>query len=143
MLLPVPVKPLEAAEATPVSEDVWHGKGTILLVDDEKDSLFMAKRVLEGAGYRVLTAEDGAEAIEVFREKAGSISAVIMDVIMPHVRGDEAAKEIRTIRESINILLLSGYHEIGLTELSGGPGKTAIMEKPYKIAKLLGVVLPL
>ena len=140
VLLPVPVKPVEAAEAKPVSEDIWHGKGTILLVDDEKDSLFMAKRVLEGAGYRVLTAGDGAEAIEAFRENAGSISAVIMDMIMPHVRGDEAAKEMRKIRESINILILSGYHEIGLTELTGGPGKTAILEKPYKIAKLLGVV---
>jgi CheY-like chemotaxis protein len=140
ILLPVPETALEVAASKPVSEDVWNGKGSILLVDDEKDSLLMAKKVLEGAGYSVLTAEDGAEAIKKFKENANSITAVIMDLIMPHVRGDEAAKEIRLIKNDVNILLLSGYHEIDLTEMSGGPGKTAILEKPYKITKLLGAV---
>ncbi|HLB25778.1 MAG TPA: ATP-binding protein, partial [Nitrospirota bacterium] len=137
VLLPLPAEPVEVAAAKPVSEDIWSGKGTILVVDDEKDSLLMAKTVLEGAGYSVLTAEDGSEAIEIYRKNSGTISAVIMDLIMPRVRGDEAAKKIRKIRDDINIILLSGYHEIDLTELTRGPGKTSILGKPYRITKLL------
>lgn len=140
VLLPVPEKPVEVATAKPVSEDVWNGKGSILIVDDERDSLLMAKKALEGAGYSVLTADDGFEAIRIYRKNSDSISAVILDLIMPHVRGDEAAKEIRRIRDDANILLLSGYHEIDLTELTGGQGKTGILEKPYRITKLLGAV---
>ena len=70
-------------------------KAAYSFVDDEKDSLLMAKKVLESAGYSVLTAEDGAEAIKIYRNNSDTISVVIMDLIMPHVRGDEAAKEIR------------------------------------------------
>jgi PAS domain S-box-containing protein len=140
VLLPVPENPVEAAATKTVSEDVWHGKGTILVCDDEKDSLLMAKKVLEGAGYNVLTAMDGAEAIKIFNKKKDSISAVILDLIMPHVRGDEAAKEIRKIRPDVNILLLSGYHEIDLSEIGNGQGNTATLEKPYKITKLLRAV---
>ena len=140
ILLPVPAKPVAAAAVKPVSEDVWHGKGSILIVDDEKDSLLMAKKVLESAGYSVLTAEDGAEAIKVYRNNSDTVSVVILDLVMPHVRGDEAAKEIRRIRDDVSILLLSGYHEIDLTGINNGPGKTTILEKPYKITKLLGAV---
>jgi signal transduction histidine kinase/CheY-like chemotaxis protein len=140
VLLPVPDKPLELAQSEPAAEDIHSGKGVILVVDDEMDSLLMAKKVLEGAGYSVITAVDGAEAIRLYRKKSDAISAVILDLIMPYIRGDEAAKEMRTIRGDANILLLSGYHEIDLTDLNKGPGKTATLEKPYKITKLLGAV---
>jgi two-component system, cell cycle sensor histidine kinase and response regulator CckA len=140
ILLPVPVMPVKTAASKPDAEDVWHGKGSILLVDDEKDSLLLAKKVLETAGYSVLTAGDGAEAIKTYRKNSDTISAVIMDLVMPHVRGDEAAKEMRAIKDDVNVLLLSGFHEIDLTDLKKGPGKTATLEKPYKITKLLGAV---
>ncbi len=140
VLLPVPANTVEAVTIKPVSEDIWTGKGSILVVDDDEDSLLMAKKVLESAGYNVLTAGDGTEAIKIYHKNSDSISAVILDLIMPHVRGDEAAKEIRKIRDDVNILLLSGYHEIDLTELTGGPGKTAILGKPYKVNKLLAAI---
>ena len=137
VLLPVPARPVEAAASKAWTEDIRHGKGTILVVDDEEDSRLMAKKVLEAVGYKVLTAADGAEGIEIFKKNQDSVSAVIMDLIMPHVRGDEAAKEIRNIRDDINILLLSGYHEIEMNELMEGLGRTVVLEKPYKINKLL------
>jgi PAS domain S-box-containing protein len=138
VLLPVPVMPVEAA---PVGsgrpEKIRDGKGTILVVDDEEDSRMMAKKVLETVGYKVLTAADGAEGIEVYKKNRDSVAAVIMDLVMPHVRGDEAAREMRNIREDINILLLSGYHEIEMKELMEGLGRTVVLEKPYKITRLL------
>jgi two-component system cell cycle sensor histidine kinase/response regulator CckA len=88
-------------------------------------------------GYKVLTAADGAEGIEVYKKNRDSVAAVIMDLVMPHVRGDEAAREMRNIREDINILLLSGYHEIEMKELMEGLGRTVVLEKPYKITRLL------
>ena len=137
VLLPVPATPVEAAPNKAWTEDIRDGKGTILVVDDEEDSRMMAKKVLETVGYTVLTAADGAEGIEIFKKNQDSVSAVIMDLIMPHVRGDEAAKEIRNIRDDINILLLSGYHEIEMKDLMEGLGRTVVLEKPYKINKLL------
>ncbi len=146
VLLPVSKKLMGLEKEKPVSPepepapDVRRGKCTVLVVDDEEAVLLMAKKVLERAGYKVLTAADGSEAIDIFRENHDSISAVIIDLIMPHVRGDEAMKEIRKIKNDVNILLLSGYHEIDLTGITGGPGKTAFLEKPYRIKKLLGAV---
>jgi two-component system, cell cycle sensor histidine kinase and response regulator CckA len=140
VLLPVPEKPVEVISSKPVTEEIWNGIGRILVVDDEKDSLLMAKKVLEGAGYSVMMAMDGAEAIKIYRMNSDTISAVILDLVMPHVRGDAAAKEMRKIKDDVNILLLSGYHEIDLTDINSGPGKTAILEKPYKITNLLRAV---
>ena len=137
VLLPLPAEKVEPVAVAPAPEGVWSGEGLILVVDDERPSLMMAKMVLENAGYSVLTAGDGAEAVEIFRNNAGSVSAVVMDLIMPHVRGDAAAMEMRNIRADIDILLLSGYHEIDLSGLSGGPGKTELLGKPYRITQLL------
>ncbi len=140
ILLPVTAAAVELDRAKPSTSEELGGNGTILVVDDEEGLLYMAKEVLETYGYHVLTSADGTEAVKIFSENPGSIEAVVMDLIMPHVRGDQAAREIRKLRNDVNIIFLSGYHEFALDEFSGGPGRTAFLEKPYKVAGLLGAV---
>ena len=140
VLLPVPAAIVEVVPDKPVSGGIWDCNGTILVVDDSEDSLVIAREVLGSAGYKVMTASDGPEGIELYRKNSGSISVVIMDLIMPRMRGDEAAKELRKIRGDTNILFLSGYHEVKMDDLMDGPGRTAVLEKPYRVATLLGAV---
>ncbi|HEY3347205.1 MAG TPA: PAS domain S-box protein [Nitrospirota bacterium] len=140
VLLPVSANAVKPREEKVISDDVWSGKGTILLVDDEEDVLKMTKRVLETAGYSVLTAADGLEAVEVFRENADSISVSVIDLIMPYMRGNEASLEIRKIREQASIILQSGYHDLELGDLMKGPGRTALLEKPCRPVDLLKAV---
>ncbi len=137
VLLPIPEEPLQAGVEKQESKDVWSGGGTILVVDDDESVRMLTKKVLETAGYKVLTAPDGQQGIEIFRQSGESISLVLIDLIMPQMRGDEAAKEMRKLKDGIKILFLSGYSDLQLADMADGPGKAAIMMKPYKVTKLL------
>jgi CheY-like chemotaxis protein len=128
---------LTLPKGKPLSKDLKNGAGTILVVDDDDSVLAMTKTVLESAGYTVLTARDGPEGISMYSENKDSISAVILDLIMPLMRGDEVTREIRKIKEDANIILLSGYHDLELDKLFTGKGKTAVIQKPYKVDTLL------
>ena len=137
VLLPVSGEPLQARVEKQESKDVWSGGGTILVVDDDESVRMLTRKVLETAGYKVLTASDGRQGIEVFRQSGESISLVLIDLIMPQMRGDEAVREMRKLKDGIKILFLSGYNDVQMTDMADGPGKAAIMMKPYKVTKLL------
>ena len=79
----------------------------ILCIDDEAIGLRIRKAVLEGAGYTVLTASDGAEGLDLFR--AHPVDAVVLDYNMPGMNGGEVAAVIRQHRPEIPILMLSAY----------------------------------
>lgn len=82
----------------------------VLCIDDELVGLKVRKMVLERAGYRVLTATDGASGISVFESEA--VDAVVLDYSMPGMHGGEVASRMREIKPQVPILLLSAY--IGL-----------------------------
>jgi CheY-like chemotaxis protein len=85
------------------------GEETLLIVEDEATIREYLDLFLTNLGYKVLLAEDGQKAIEVFREKANEVDLVLIDVIMPKLNGFEAAHEIRRIRGNIRIIFTSGY----------------------------------
>jgi CheY-like chemotaxis protein len=79
----------------------------ILCVDDERVGLQVRKLLLERAGYRVLTADDGPAGLEIFA--AEQVDAVILDYSMPGMHGGEVAAKMRQIKPTVPILLLSAY----------------------------------
>jgi CheY-like chemotaxis protein len=79
----------------------------VLCVDDELVGLQVRKLLLERAGYRVLTADDGQTGLEIFA--AEQVEAVILDYSMPGMHGGEVASKMRQIKPSVPILLLSAY----------------------------------
>jgi PAS domain S-box-containing protein len=83
--------------------------GSILVVEDEKVVRKAFRSVLEEAGFTIIEAEDGVEAVEICREHSGKIDAVIFDIIMPRKGGIEAYEEISRIRPGIKALFVSGY----------------------------------
>ncbi len=126
-----------ASENRPASVASANGDGAILGVDDEQMVLTIARRVLERAGYRVLTAEDGQEGLEVFERHAPEISLVLLDLTMPQLSGGEAVREMRRVKRDVRILLSSGYNEPEATGEIAGPHLAGFIQKPYAATALL------
>jgi CheY-like chemotaxis protein len=85
------------------------GSETILLAEDDEQVRAIARIALEGAGYRVLTAEDGEAAVELFRKHADEVQLCLFDLIMPRKNGKQAVAEIRRLRPKVRTLFMSGY----------------------------------
>lgn len=109
ILLPLVTEIAETGVAPAVHVPLPGGNETILVVDNEEPIRQYLELFLTTMGYTVYQACDGEEAVKLFRHKGEEIDLVLMDVIMPHKTGKEAAIEIRNIRESARILFISGY----------------------------------
>ena len=105
---------------------------TILLVDDEADVVDTGKHVLQSMGYRVMTAVNGQQAVAIYKEHAGKIDLIVMDVIMPVLSGDKAAKQIREINPDVKIIFATGYDKSAqiMTE------NEVVISKPFVIDKM-------
>ena len=130
VLFPPSEKPVETAQKTP-REDVWRGRGTVLLVDDEPQVRDVAEQMLEVIGFSVLTAKDGREGVEVFRQRSGEIAAVLLDLTMPHMDGVQAFEEMCRIRSEAPVLLSSGYAEDEARNRFAENGLAGFIQKPY------------
>lgn len=87
------------------------GTETILLAEDEEVVRSFLEKLLEMAGYTVITARDGAEAIERYGENRGSIALVVCDVVMPKRNGKEVRKAVRRMNSLAKFLFISGYND--------------------------------
>ncbi|GIM90004.1 hypothetical protein Ato02nite_017970 [Paractinoplanes toevensis] len=110
---------------------------TILMVEDEDDLRQITGRVLTRAGYDVLTAAGGAEAIHLAQTHPSPIDLLLTDVIMPKMLGNEVAARIAQCRPGIPVLYMSGYAEPVLTENGTLPDGVTIVEKPFTSHELL------
>jgi len=120
------------------SAETWQGSGTILLVDDEAGVRNIGKRMLEEAGFSVLTAADGQEGVEVFREHADEIAAVLLDMTMPKMSGEETFRALRQISQDVRVILSSGYTEEDATSRFAGNGPAGFIQKPFDLDELVG-----
>jgi PAS domain S-box-containing protein len=116
------------------------GAGTILIVDDEAAIRKMGQMILERAGYKVIVAENGEEAIDLFRKVADQVSAVLLDMTMPVMSGSETLKHLRDLKPDVPIALSSGFTEV--EALARFPVKTveAFIQKPYTAAYLVATI---
>jgi CheY-like chemotaxis protein len=121
-------------DSSPMAD--WRGKGTILLVDDEENLVALGTRMLEHLGFTVLTAADGKQAVDLYRERGNEIDLVLMDLTMPHMDGAEAFGELRRLNQDVRVVLASGYSEEDVTSRFEGKGLAGVLQKPYTLAKL-------
>ncbi len=126
--------PVEAAEAGDRSA------GTILVVDDEEIVRSVARGMLELLGYHVLTAADGREAIEIFRQHHHEIVLVVLDLAMPNMGGDETFEGLRAIQPDARVVLSSGYDEQEATQRFTNQGLAGFIQKPYEVAAFSRVI---
>ena len=85
------------------------GSETILIVEDEDLVCKIAKRSLAQAGYEVLTASGGEQALELAQSHAGPIDLLLTDVVLPHTNGRELAERLGELRPEMKIIYMSGY----------------------------------
>ncbi len=92
------------------------GRKTILVVEDERDVRELACEFLKAAGYSVLTAEDGSEALETAQRLGKSIHVVLTDIVLPKMRGPALAKRLNTLLPHVKMIYMTGYLEKNSTD---------------------------
>ena len=128
-----------AVETTGEATD-WMGTGTILVVDDEEGVRLVAADLLKSMGFDVITAEDGLQALERFRESSDRIKAVLMDLTMPHLDGVETFRELRRLDPGCRVVLTSGYNEQEAIQDFLGKGLVAFVQKPFLRRDLMAAI---
>ena len=110
-------------------------KKNILVVDDEESLLKLYNELLGREGYRVVTASTSTEALE--KVKKTRFHLAILDIVLPDIRGDMLAREIKKINEAIHIIFITGYPEFQSCIDSLDIGVTEILLKPLTRSELL------
>ena len=117
-----------------------HEGAVVLLAEDDPPVADLAQRILEKAGFTVVAATDGNEAIEIFNREANRFDVAVLDVVMPGCSGRAVADHIQAVRPRLPILFCSGYDfailDNGLVPEQG----TRLLRKPYRAAELIASV---
>jgi two-component system, cell cycle sensor histidine kinase and response regulator CckA len=134
---------IEMKDETRVREEVVRfpgGTETILLVDDEDLVRELAKRILGRAGYSLLAATNGREALHVYGKELKRISLVLLDLIMPEMDGKQCLKELLKLNPGAKVLVASGYSADGSTNEALEGGARGFVSKPFDMGQLLQTV---
>jgi CheY-like chemotaxis protein len=135
-------EPLHPAEKVEV---ITEGTETILLVEDDELVRGIARMILRQAGYTVLDAGGGEEALDVCRRHGGAIHLVLTDVVMPGMSGRAVADRLNELRPGIGVLFMSGYTEEAVVHHGVLHEGVNFLEKPFtpdsltrKVREVLG-----
>jgi signal transduction histidine kinase/ActR/RegA family two-component response regulator len=112
------------------------GSETVLIVEDDEEVRSLASDFLRGAGYHVLTAEDGKEALEISERMGSAIQLLLADVVMPKMRGPELARRLRARFPEIKIVFMSGYLDQD-TSREEILQEASVLQKPFSRDALL------
>lgn len=115
------------------------GSETILLADDEELVREVGFRLLTSAGYTVLTAANGQEALGIYRQEGGRIALVVLDLLMPKMGGVQCLQELLTMDPNVKVLIASGYAEISAQDLLA-TGAKGVVQKPFQVRQFLQLV---
>ena len=126
--------------ATVLTEEAVKGDGKILVVDDEPMVRTMARDLLETAGFSVVEASTGVEAVELYRSDGTDIDVIILDMTMPGMSGAEALRKIRAIDGDARVILTSGYDGQDTVAELKAMEEVAFLQKPYRARTLLGKI---
>ena len=138
LLFPASDAAQEVVKPPPVS--VPSATGTVLVVDDEGISRELARGALEGAGYQVLEARDGLEAVQIVSRERDKIQLVLLDMTMPRMGGAEAFRRIRQLSPTCPVLLTSGYTQKESLESLVDLPPDGFLQKPFRIRELVAKV---
>lgn len=113
--------------------------GTVLLADDNDMLRKLAATLLQKNGFRVLLAEDGQEAVEMFERERDQIDLVILDLMMPRLSGQDAFHRLREMDPSVGVIFASGFSDVQLEEADRSAA-LGFLDKPYREADMMHAV---
>jgi PAS domain S-box-containing protein len=120
----------------PAMSRLPRGSETIVLVDDDEGVRAVARRILQRAGYTVLSAPDGVEALRLIGENAGKVQLLVTDVVMPGLGGRDLVAHVRDTHPELRVLFVSGYTEEGVRRHGVLDTESAFLEKPFTAERL-------
>ncbi|MBN2530171.1 MAG: response regulator [Deltaproteobacteria bacterium] len=115
-------------------------KETVLVVDDEYQVITLLKRLLNGCGYRVITAENGKKALTIYASQYSEIDLVLLDIIMPEMRGLECFRKMKEIDPDVKVVINTGYTGDDSAAQMLMEGAKAIVEKPFDVNRLSATI---
>ncbi|HUI30696.1 MAG TPA: PAS domain S-box protein [Candidatus Acidoferrales bacterium] len=123
-------------EAVPSPTEMARGSETILIIDDEVTLLDLTREILEGLGYKILTAEGATAGIAAFEEHCSEIDLVILDMLMPEMTGAEVYPVLKNMKPELPVLLATGLSIGEKVEDLISMGVNNIVSKPYSMSNL-------
>jgi DNA-binding NtrC family response regulator len=108
----------------------------VLVVDDDESIRSLSCEMLSKAGFEVETAEDGHEALELFNEAPERFDAVLLDMTMPGLDGEQTFRRLIEIRDDVPVIMSTGYSEQNAMDRFQGPQPAGFLQKPYRFVKL-------
>jgi two-component system, cell cycle sensor histidine kinase and response regulator CckA len=126
-----------AAAAGDAAPSAVESGGTILLVEDQEQVRKLAQRVLERAGYSVVTAADGQSAVALANRHPGPINLLVADMMLPGLSGRELAAQLTIHRPAIKVLYISGTTDDAIARHRVLAPGTEFLQKPFALAQLL------
>lgn len=112
-------------------ERISSQRKTLLLVEDEEMLLDVLKSLLEENGYKILTAHNGKEAIEIYKQNKDDIALVVSDMGLPVLGGWEAFQKMKEVNPNVKAILASGYVDPQFKAETLKAGAIDYLQKPY------------
>ncbi len=114
--------------------------GMILVVDDEEIIRYLLSEMLRELGFEVLTAEDGIEGVDIYRDYATEVDIVLIDMIMPRMNGKETFLEMKKINPNVKAILSTGFTKDETVQEALDNGIAGFIQKPYRVDELSQVL---
>lgn len=130
----MPENPVSSGES---GHKLWSGK--VMIVDDEESVRNVGRDMLSIIGFDVVTANDGMDAIDLFR-KNGPFKIVILDLTMPNMDGEQTFLELAKIDPEVKVLFSSGYNEQQISDRIGALKPVGFIQKPYRLGALRDII---
>lgn len=124
----------------PEPGDMTGGAETVLVVDDERGVRHLAARMLRSAGYSVVEASNGVEALHLFEKEPNRFGLVLTDIIMPQMSGTELIERIRILRPGACAMCMTGYMNEPFVESDEARPRLRVLQKPFTRGALLSMV---
>jgi two-component system cell cycle sensor histidine kinase/response regulator CckA len=142
VLFPAVTGSVGEPEQTSTVRSTWRGSGTVLIIEDEAGVREVAQQMLHDFGFGTLTAVDGRDGLEQMRRAGAGVTAVLLDLSMPRMGGQETFRRLREEYPGLPIVMMSGYTEESVAEefLQAGSGPTAFLQKPFLAEDLVAAL---
>ncbi|MEI6306547.1 MAG: response regulator, partial [Deltaproteobacteria bacterium] len=136
----LPIQMTESIEGQfsqqPASLELWKGRGSVLLVEDEEQIVLIADAMLEELGFSVIKASNGKEALELYRKSAEEIRLVVTDIGMPVMDGYALFRELKQLDPALPIVISSGYGDTEVKSRIPIEDIAGLVSKPYNFEQL-------
>ncbi len=131
---PLPPPPAITVKAAPPKVAT---RATVLIIDDEEAVRVIAAAALRRHGLSVITAPDGIEGLRLYKEQTGPVTAILLDLTMPGISGEETLRRLRQINPDQRVIVMSGYSEQDTMRRCADLGASEFLSKPFELSLLL------